>query len=154
MEKWPKIRFVLSFRDYELSRYPNKSSFLTDFDPGYGKTKPRFGSLSNFGVDMYIAKNVPRRFFVFLGSFLLKIVSFMVLLWVAGQKGEWRSTRGVMATGPTTRALCGTSVPAARALFLEGAVREVSNPWAGRSVIVKYRNKSQFISCIAEPGQL
>ena len=74
-----KIRFVLSFRDYELSRYPNKSSFLTDFDPGYGKTKPRFGSLSNFGVDMYIAKNVPRRFFVFLGSFLLKIVSFLVL---------------------------------------------------------------------------
>ena len=63
MENWSKMRFDLSFRDFEFSTYLNESCFLTDFDSGYDKNKSRFGFLSNFGVDMYIAKNVPRRFF-------------------------------------------------------------------------------------------
>ena len=74
-----KMSFVLSFRDFEFSTYPNKSTFLTDFGPGYGKNKPRFGFLSNFCVDMYITKIFPRRFFGFLGSFSPKIVCFLVL---------------------------------------------------------------------------
>ena len=74
-----KMRFVLGFRDFEFLTSPNKSTFLVDFGPGYGKNKPRIGFLSNFGVDMYITKIFPRRFFGFLGSFSPKIVCFLVL---------------------------------------------------------------------------